>query len=262
MYYNDIVKINGVTLFVEESVKEFVNVIVACENEEMFSGAYSTYEIKNNTTDILIKGREWSVQSNLSELITWIFNRSFSKGDTKRDLKYFSHLLQLLKSNKITRSNFGMLGEILFAYHLKLDKETIISWLSAKNGSFDFKQQDKFYEVKTTNCLGSDVVLNLSYNQATLLGSESVELFLVDMKGSMLEYSIEEITTYYESLELPEHLFFSIDDCLKILKDLDPFTFKIQSYSGSKLLLKLDDKIIGLKCKVKLNLKNDFISFP
>lgn len=261
MYYKDIYCFDGVYLFLEDSQEDYLSLIVASEKEEMFSGSYRTFEIKNETTDIQVKGREWSVQSELSDLISWLFKRSFTKGNTKRDLKYFSDLLHLLQSNKLSRSSFGMLGEILFAYHTKLDKKILVDWISAKNISFDFQGEDKFYEVKTTNCLDSEVVLHLSYNQIRSLGNASVELLLVDMNGSKLEYSIEEITAYFESLDLPDDLLSKVRGCLQIFKDHNPFTFDIFSYSGPKLLLKLDDKIIGLKCKAKFDLENDFISF-
>lgn len=261
MYYKDIYCINGVYLFLEDSEEDYLGLIVACEKEEMFAGSYRTFEIKNKTTDIQIKGREWSVQSELSDLISWLFKRSFTKGDTKRNLEYFSDLLHLLQSKKLSRNSFGMLGEILFAYHTRLDRTILVDWLSAKNTSFDFQGEDKFYEVKTTNCSYSEVVLHLSYNQIKSLGNESVELLLVDMNGSKLEYSIEEISAYFESVDLPNDLLSKVSSCLQIFKDHNPFTFEIFSYNGPKLLVSLDDKIIGLKCKAKFDLETDFISF-
>lgn len=260
MYYKDVCYINGVYLFLEDSEEDHLSLIVACENEEMFSSSYSLFEIKNKTTNIQVKGMEWSVQSELTDLISWIFKRSFTKGNTKVDLKYFSDLLHLLQSNKITRTNFGMLGEILFAYHSKFDKKTLLDWTSAKNKSFDFHYEDKFYEVKTTNCLDSEVVAYFSYNQVTSLGKESVQFILIDMNGSKLEYSIEEISAYFESLYLPSDVLSEVNGCLQIFRDHDPFTFEIFVYNGPKLLLNIDDKIIGLKCKTKFDIARDFIS--
>lgn len=260
MYYNLIISIEGISLFLEDSEKKYVSLILASEDSKLFSRRPSAFEIKYNATQRYIKGIEWQVQFQHIALLKWIFKRAFSQGNNKTNFIFFSKLLELSQSGNILTKDFGMLGEILFACHFRLNKQSIIEWLSAKNKSFDFNHQGKLYEVKTSMCSSNNVLLHLSYNQVTLLGSQEVDFILIDMNGSELEIHIEEIERYLKTIEMPEEFMTDMRICLNKFKDLSPFKFNVLNYIGPKLYLKLDDKIINLKCKVKLDVTNDFVS--
>lgn len=261
MQFNDELNFNGVVLFVENSESDYLRIIVAFNKKIEDLPDLSKFELESNSGNWVIKGQEWTIRTQILEIIKWIFIQSFSKDPVESSFLYFSELMRIIESKQISKKNFGMLGEILFAYYNKLDARAINKWLNTKNRSFDFDTSDHYYEIKTKSIIDNEIVINLSYNQLTSLANNSTSLILVDVNSS--KYSIErnKLISHFQNIPLQSDTLNSIIECLVVFDYLDFFNFNVLKYTGPEIKINIDEKIIGINCKVKFDLQQDFVNF-
>lgn len=261
MQFNDVININDVVLYVEDSDSDVLHIIVAFNNKNIVLPGNCQFELESDSVKRNIIGKEWSIKTQILDIVKWIFIQSFTNDQIETNFLYFSKLLQIIQSKQISKVNFGMLGEIIFAYHTQLDSIHINNWLNAKNRSFDFVISDHLYEIKTKSIVDSEVVLNLSYNQLTSIGNTNTNLILVDMNSSQYKIDRKTLLVHFQNLQLDIESLNRIQECLDVFDYMDCFNYNILKYSGPKIKFELDEKIISLNCKVKLDIIQDFTDF-
>jgi len=261
MHFNKLIDLNGLQLFVEETTDINSYFIIATQSQKYYHESFETYKIENESDSVIVLGQQWRLKSDIIPTALWIFKRSFEGQDDNFNFTKFIEILDLLQSEEIKIRQFYLLGEILFAYKMNLDKSQVIDWLSKKNRSFDFSIKDIFYEIKTTYVMDSNVIINLSYNQLSSLHNDSLELIIIDLNSDHYTIEIEELQLYFESMELDHEFLTIITDCLNMFDDRNKINFGVLNYIGPKILIELDSRIIQLDCKLKLDVKKDLQIF-
>ena len=259
MQFNDELTINGVVLYVENTESDILHIIVAFNDVNIVPPGNCQFELESDSVNRIVTGKEWTIKTQILDIVKWIFIQTFTNDQIEKSFLYFSRLLHIIQSKQISKVNFGMLGEILFAYHMKLDSTHINKWLSAKNSSFDFDVTNHYYEIKTKSIIDSEVILNLSYNQLISIGNSNVSLILVDMNSKQCSIERKKLINYFQDLKLDTEKINIILDCLEIFDYLEYFNFNILKYSGPEIKIIIDEKIIGINCKIKFDVQNDFI---
>jgi hypothetical protein len=261
MQFNDEATINDVVLYVENSKSELINIIIAFNNENILIAGSSQFELENDSFKKFVIGKEWTIKSQILDIVKWIFIQSFTNDEIETSFLYFSRLLQIIQSKQISKENFGMLGEILFAYHMQLEAIEIKYWLTTKNSSFDFNISNHYYEIKTKSIIDTEVLINLSYNQVTSLSNTNVSLVLVDMNSSQYSIQRKTLINHFQNLQIDQDATNKILECLEVFNYFEHFNFNVLKYIGPKIHISLDEKIIGLDCKVKFDAQYDFSNF-
>lgn len=261
MGYKDAVTINDVVLYVEEADRETIHILLAVNDIKMNIPGSLQFEIENETTKRIVIGKEWTINAQIIDIVKWIFIQSFANEDIENNFLYFSKLLQIIQTKQVTKLNFGMLGEILFAYQMKLGASDIHKWLKSKNNSFDFNVSDYYYEIKTKTIVEKEIILNLSYNQVTSLGNSNVYLILVDMNSGPYTIQYNLLVEYFQTLQLHKDSIRRILECLDVFNHFAFFRFNLLKYTGPAIKIILDEKIIGINCKVKFDAQYEFSVF-
>lgn len=261
MQFNDEATINGVVLYVENSESDFLHIIIAFNEEIKDLPGICKFELESDSVNRVVRGKEWTIRAQILDIVKWIFIQSFSNERIENSFLYFTELMQIIEHKQITRKNFGMLGEILFAYNLKLDAIVINKWLNTKNRSFDFDIKDHFYEIKTKSIIDNEVVLNLSYNQLTSIGNNTVSLIIVDVNSAKYSIERQKLISHFQNMPLESDTLNSIIECLAVFDYMDFFNFNMLKYSGPEIKMKIHEKIIGINCKVKFDSCQDFVNF-
>ena len=258
MGFNDAITINDVVLYVEESDRETIQILLAVNDVNIYIPGSSMFEIENDSNKRRVIGKEWMIKTQILDIVKWIFIQSFSNPETANNFKFFSKILHMFQVKQVTKLNFGMLGEILFAYQMKCGVNDIQKWLSAKNKNFDFNISNNFYEIKTKTLIEKEVVLNLSYNQVTSIGDSNLNLVLVVINTGPYFITRLSLIEYFQSLKLRNDELDRIIECIEIFDCFEHFKFSLLKYIGRAIKIELDDRIISINCKIKFDVEYDF----